>query len=115
MGRHDIQQCLEDILASIETIEGYLTRCMGSRRDFNLYRQDKLLRNGIERQLEIIGEATGRILRTDPAFGLTNARKIVDLRNRIIHAYDNVNDTLIWGIVTRHLSPLRAEVERMLG
>ncbi len=35
-----------------------------------------------------IGEATNRILRTDPSFGLENARRIVDLRNRVAHGYD---------------------------
>jgi uncharacterized protein with HEPN domain len=103
-----------DITESIDAIEGYLSRIMGDRRDFNLYRRDDFLCSAVERRLEIIGEATNRILRTDPAFGLENARQIIDLRNRIIHAYDSVNDTVIWGIVTRHLPALRAEVEKLL-
>ncbi len=115
MKQHDIAKCLGDILASIEIIEKYLFQFMGERRDFNVYRQEILLRNGVERQLEIIGEAVNRILKADPAFELTNARRIVDLRNRIIHAYDNVNDTIIWGIVTNHLPPLKAEVEKLLA
>lgn len=76
MRQHDIPQCLRDIVASIEIIEGYLTRILGERRDFNIYRQDMLLRNGVERQLEIMGEAMNRILKTDPAYEIANARKI---------------------------------------
>ncbi len=115
MARHDITQCLLDILASIDLIEQYLTRFMGERRDFGVYRQEILLRQGVERNLEIIGEATNRILKADPAFELANARQIVDLRNFVIHAYDNVNDAVIWAIIIKHLPPLRAEIERLLA
>ncbi len=115
MKRHDIPQCLEDIIAAIDNIEEYLTEFMGERRDFNLYRQKKVLKSGVERQLEIIGEAVGRIMKADPSFELSNARQIIGTRNWVIHAYDNVNDTLIWDIVVNHLQPLRAEVERLLA
>jgi uncharacterized protein with HEPN domain len=114
MKRHDIPQCLEDILAAIDDIEEYLTEFMGGRRDFNIYMQKKLLRSGVERQLEIIGEATSRILQTDPAFELANARQIVATRNRVIHGYDSIHDDTIWVIVNKHLPALRAEVERLL-
>ncbi|MDR2968135.1 MAG: DUF86 domain-containing protein [Tannerellaceae bacterium] len=36
-------------------------------------------------------------------------------RNRVIHAYDSVNDGIIWGIVLNHLPPLRKEVDKLLG
>ncbi len=32
MKRHDIPQCLEDIIAAIDNIEEYLTQFMGERR-----------------------------------------------------------------------------------
>jgi uncharacterized protein with HEPN domain len=115
MKPHDIPKCLTDIRTAIETIEEYLFEFMGNRRDFNIYLQNKLLRNGVERQLEIIGEATNRILKTDPAFEVGNARKIVDLRNRVIHGYDKIDDSIIWYIVTKHLSLLKTEVEQLLG
>ncbi len=114
MKRHNIPQCLRDILTSIETIEEYLTEFMGDRRDFNVYMQKKLLRNGVERQVEIIGEATNRILKTDPAFELEHARKIVNTRNRVVHGYDSIDDETIWGIVIKRLPRLKAEVEKLL-
>ncbi len=46
---------------------------------------------------------------------LTGARGLVDLRNRVIHGYDSIDDETIWGIVIKHLPPLRAEVERLLA
>ncbi len=115
MKLHDVPQCLEDILAAIDTIEEYLTEFMGERRDFSVYMARKLLRNGVERQLEIIGEATNRILRTDPTVRIENARRIVDLRNRVSHGYDSIDDERVWLIVVRHLPLLRAEVERLLA
>ena len=48
---------LHDIQESINSINDY----PGNNRDFNAYKSKKLLRRGIERELEIIGEATTRI------------------------------------------------------
>ncbi len=38
----------------------------------------------------------------------------MDLRNRIIHAYDNINDIIIWKIVTKDIPVLAEEVNRLL-
>ena len=112
---HDIRSCLADILTSIEAIDNYLSENLGDRRDFNLYLQNRLLRRGVERELEIIGEATRRITKVDSNFPLENTRGIIGLRNLVAHAYDNVNDTYIWAIIVNHLAPLKAEVERLLA
>jgi uncharacterized protein with HEPN domain len=49
----------------------------------------------------------------DPAIVISNARKIVDTRNRIIHGYDSVSDEIIWGIVINHIPILQVEVQRL--
>jgi uncharacterized protein with HEPN domain len=56
-----------------------------------------------------------RILKEDSQIIISNSRKIVNVRNRIIHGYDSVSDDVIWGIVIRHLPILQKEVEKMLG
>jgi len=56
-----------------------------------------------------------RVLKEDSEIIISNSRKIVDVRNRIIHGYDSVSDDVIWGIVIRHLPILQKEVEKMLG
>ena len=56
-----------------------------------------------------------RILNRDQSIEITNSRKIVDVRNRIIHGYDSVSDDVIWGIIIRHLPVLQIEIEKMLG
>lgn len=37
-----------------------------------------------------------RLLKTEPDFKIENARKIVDTRNWVIHAYDSVDEIIIW-------------------
>jgi uncharacterized protein with HEPN domain len=73
--QHSIEMYLLDIFNSIESIEKYL----GEERDFTHYEANKLLRRAVERELEIIGEATNRILKLDSTIDIANARRIVDL------------------------------------
>jgi uncharacterized protein with HEPN domain len=84
------------------------------QKSFEEYIKDTKTKRAVERNLEIIGEAVNRILNKVPEFTLTNSRKIIDTRNRIIHGYDTVSDDVIWGIIIRHLPRLREEVEDLL-
>jgi uncharacterized protein with HEPN domain len=106
----EIQKYLFDIQSSIDSINEYL----GDKRDFNTYLSNKLLRRGIERELEIIGEAANRILKIDSSIPIDNARKIVDLRNWVIHGYDKIDDVIIWSIISRQLPLLKKQVETLL-
>ena len=65
-------------------------------------------------EIEIIGEATNKILKLDSNIHIENARQIVDTRNWVIHGYDKVDDVVIWGIVSNHLPKLQKEVEKLL-
>jgi uncharacterized protein with HEPN domain len=106
----EIQKYLFDIQSSIDSINDYL----GGKRDFNHYQNNKLLRRGIERELEIIGEAANRILKMDSNIKIENARKIVDLRNWVIHGYDKIDDVIIWGIISKQLPLLKIQVDELL-
>jgi len=108
---HRIEKYLYDIKESIDSIDEYL----GDKRDFFEYKRNKLLRRGVERELEIIGEAINRILEIDPNIEISEARRIVDLRNWVIHGYDKVDDTIIWGIISRDLPKLKKQVEKLLA
>jgi len=72
-------------------------------------------KRAVERNIVIIGEATNRILNKDSSLQLSNSRKIIAARNRIIHGYDTVSDEVIWGIVINHLPTLKQEVELLLN
>ena len=56
-----------------------------------------------------------RILKQAHKIEISNSRKIVDVRNRIIHGYDSVSDDVIWGIVIKNLPLLQKEVEKLLN
>lgn len=102
---------LEDIIQSIDEIEEFLPE----KRDFFEFKKDLKTRKAIERNIEIIGEAVSRILRVHPEIKISNARKIVDTRNRIIHGYDTVSEDIIWAIVSNDLKKLRLEISILLN
>jgi len=78
----DIQTWLYDILHSIDEVEKYFA---GKPMLFEHFRQDIKTKRAVERNLEIIGEAVSRILKKDSTIQITNARKVVDTRNKITH------------------------------
>jgi len=107
---YDIKACLKDIEQSIIEIYEFLP----AKRDFFEFQRDLKTRKAVERNIEIIGEAMDRILKTDPGFPIGDSRKIVDTRNRIIHGYDSVSDDIIWLIVNKHLPTLEQQVKELL-
>jgi uncharacterized protein with HEPN domain len=107
----EINTWLYDILNSIEEIESFLPE---GQRIFEEYRKEIKTKRAIERNLEIIGEAVARILKRDSQFEITQSRKIVDLRNRIVHGYDVISDELIWGIIINDLPKLKSEIIELL-
>ena len=106
-----IKTWLYDILSSINEIESYFVE---TPKTFEIYQNDLKTKRAVERNIEIIGEAMSRILKEDNQIQISNSRKIVDVRNRIIHGYDSVSDDVIWGIVIKNLPVLQKEVEVLL-
>lgn len=98
-----IYASLYDILNSIEEIESYFG---DNPKLFSEYQKDIKTKRAIERNIEIIGEAVNRILKTEPSFQIENARNIIGTRNRIIHDYDHITDEMIWSIVINSLPKL---------
>lgn len=80
------------------------------------YSRDRLLRQAVERNLEIVGEAVGRLRRYDPdtASRLSEHERIVAFRNVLIHGYDLVDDELVWDTIQTKLPVLLAEIENLL-
>lgn len=107
---HNIKACLKDIEQSIQEIYEFLP----VESNFFEFQKDLKTRKAVERNIEIIGEAMDRILKIDPTFPISDSRKIVDTRNRIIHGYDSVSEDIIWLIVSRYLPVLEKEVKELL-
>ncbi len=108
--QYDILACLKDIEQSIIEIYQFLPQ----ERNFIAFQKDLKTRKAVERNIEIIGEAMNRILQTNPNIKISDSRKIVDTRNRIIHGYDSVSDDVIWLIINRYLPNLEKDVKELL-
>jgi uncharacterized protein with HEPN domain len=102
---------LYDVQTSIQSIKDF-TIDIKSFQDFD---NNKLVKRAVERELEIIGEAINRLLKMNHSIQITNARKIVNLRNWVIHSYDNVDSVIIWAILQKDLPLLETEVSALLN
>ncbi len=104
------KKLLTDILVAISSIDDHLE----GRRVLEEYIKNKTKRRAVERELEIVGEAVNKLLKINAAIEISFARQIVDLRNKVIHAYDNVNNIVIWSVVMNQLPKLESEVEKLM-
>ena len=97
---------LSDIRLAIELIEAFTSDIA----NFYDYQDDLKTKSAVERQLGIIGEAVNQFRKVETALELTHTRRIVDFRNRLIHSYDNLDDTIVWVILKKHIPLLKSEV-----
>jgi uncharacterized protein with HEPN domain len=81
---------LSDILISIEFIEEFIADI----KTFLDYQLDTKTKSAVERQLGIIGEAVNKY-RQEGNPDLTQTQQIIQFRNRLIHAYDSVDDSIV--------------------
>lgn len=102
---------LDDILQAISEIEMAQERF---GRQYAIFENDVVFRKFVERNIEIIGEAMNRILKIDPEINITSARKIVDTRNYVIHAYDSLKPDILWAIVINHIPRLKTDILNLL-
>jgi uncharacterized protein with HEPN domain len=81
------------------------------------YRNDRLLRQAVERNFEILGEAVGRLARIDPdlAARIGDHPQIIAFRNVLIHGYDLIDDAQVWQVITDDLARLERQVGELLG
>ena len=101
---------LSDMMRATSLIESFTA----NTRSYMEYTVDLKTQSAVERQLAIIGEALNQYDKQPERISLNNTRKIVGFRNRIIHAYDSLDDTLVWAIVVNHLPALKSEVKTLL-
>lgn len=99
-----------DIESVISEIEQIILRV---ENNFELFKKDFLVIRATERELEIIGEAVRNLLELDPTIHLEHSSKIIGLRNIISHAYDSVDDNLIWSIIQKNIPELKKEITQL--
>ena len=102
---------LLDALTACQAIETFI-----ADRTFADYEQNLMLRSAAERQFEIIGESLHQAEVNDPEVTrlLPELRRIVGMRNRIIHGYDSVDDELLWQTIQSNIPPLQSHLETIL-
>jgi uncharacterized protein with HEPN domain len=77
---------------------------------------DRMLNLALVRLLEILGEAAGRVPPEDRVrYPQIPWIQLVNLRNRLIHGYDQVDFDILWQILTTDLPPLVDELEMILS
>ena len=73
-----------------------------------------LVRNAVLHCLAIIGEAANRIaVEAYSELPQLPWRDMVDLRNFIVHEYENVNMPIIWDVIQRDLPVLIDKLDRL--
>ena len=111
MTSREEKKLLVDIIDSINSIDEHLE----GKRILEEYLTNKTKRRAVEREIEIIGEAMSKLLKLNPNTPISYARIIVDLRNKVIHAYDSVDDIVIWKIIMKDIPILLLDVNKLLN
>ena len=73
------------------------------------------IRLACERCLTIIGEAVNRIKRNEHEKLIKHTKEIIGFRNLLIHAYDGVDDIMVWNIIRNHLPILKVEINDLIN
>lgn len=108
--QREVKKYLFDIQSSLNNIESFV----GEPKEYSAFENNLMLQQAVERNMEIIGEAVNNLLKIYPAIAITDARRIVDARNKIIHSYDEIQPYQIWNTIVNHLPLLKTEVEKLL-
>lgn len=101
---------LADMVAVIGKIERYAAR---GRQEFE---EDELIQAWMVLQLLILGEAASGLSRelrerhTEVPW-----RRIIDMRNTMVHGYAYVDFEMVWGVVEQDVPRLRPQIARILA
>lgn len=100
----------QHILDAIEEIEKYVGKI-----DFNKFKGNSMMKFACVKQLEIIGEASNMISEaTKDKYPEIEWRKIVGLRNILVHEYFGIDEKIIWDIIQNDLNDLKNKIEKII-
>ncbi len=98
----------------LDSTQAILTFAKGKQRAS--LDKDLLFQSAVLRQLEIIGEAAGRISdKTKKKFSSIPWKELVGLRNRLIHAYFDVDHDVIWKTIRVYLPPFHELLQQVVA
>jgi len=107
--QRDSKVYLDDIREAIKKIETY-TRGMS----FESFAQKDVVVDAVIRNLAVIGEAAKNLpqeLKKD--YGEIEWKKIVGLRDILVHAYFGINKKIIWDIIEKKVPELKKFLEKL--
>ncbi len=103
---------IKHILDAVQSIEEY-TRNMSSE-DF-MSESNKVVRDAVVRQFEIIGEATRRLSEETKKLNPDLPwQDIADMRNKLIHEYFGVDMAVVWQTIEADLPVLKKVAQQVL-
>ncbi len=102
---------LHHMLDAIQRIQQYVKGIAIAQ-----FRQNGLVQDAAVYQLLIIGEASRNV---SDEFQASHSEipwsQVIALRNRIVHAYFEINLQIVWDIVQNDLPPLKQQLAKILG
>lgn len=107
---HNPAKLYEDILRTINELNVF---CAG--KNIVDFKEDRQLQLAVERSLEIVGEAVFRLRVDHPALvqKLSDAHKIIGMRNILAHGYDAIDYDILWDAALNKLPKLLDEVKKL--
>jgi len=91
-----------DIVQAARPVQTYI-----AGMDLDSFAANQMVCDAVVRQIEIIGEAASKISTTyRQAFPQIPWRKMSDMRNVLIHQYDEVDLHQVWNVAVVHLPQL---------
>jgi uncharacterized protein with HEPN domain len=102
---------LTDILGAAERIALYTDDATGE-----VYTSDTKLRDAVQWNFTVIGEALAQLHKLDAptAERIHEWRRIIGLRNQLIHGYGVIKNEITWDIVQNKLPILLHDVRQLL-
>lgn len=111
MSKHD--QWLFRVRHIIESIQRINTYVEGIA--LPMFVQNRMMREAIERNFEVIGEAVTHIPEDiQNKYSFVPWKKMKSMRNFIIHQYDEVEEIALWNTIHRDLPNLLVELNKIL-
>ncbi|MEJ2704138.1 MAG: DUF86 domain-containing protein [Sedimentisphaerales bacterium] len=80
------------------------------------YKNDRVFRSALERELQIIGEAMLQLDHTSPETveGISEHRSIIGFRHVLVHGYASLDPDTVWNVVETKIEILLKQAKELL-
>ena len=102
---------LEHILAAIDRVARYT-----KDKTFDDLLADDMMYYAVVKNIEMMGEAANMLTREfQESHSETPWKMVKGMRNYIVHEYFQIDNAVVWDVVTNELSTLREQITRYLS